>query len=135
MAEPSPTPKPPSFEDLLCEQFQALGVPLPLRNVTDWCPGRRWELDGYWPQYKIAYEVQGGIFIRGGHTRGRGYIKDSAKLNAAQAMGIRLFWLPMEWIGQLRKPKTQEPYIKPDWRAAVEMKRVIAGEEECFCQF
>lgn len=50
-------------------------------------PVRRWRLDYAWPAYKVAVEVQGGIWVRGKHGRGSGIEKDQEKLNAAQVAG------------------------------------------------
>ena len=35
----------------------------------------------------MAVEVEGGIWVRGRHTRGKGYERDMEKYNAAQALG------------------------------------------------
>ena len=45
-------------------------------------PERRWKIDVAWPDLKIAVELEGGIFTKGGHTRGRGYSRNCEKYNA-----------------------------------------------------
>lgn len=61
---------------------------------------RRWRLDFAWPDLKIAIEVHGGTFgfqkygkwvAAGGHTTGVGFRQDREKMNAAMALGWRVF--------------------------------------------
>ncbi len=53
-------------------------------------PGRKWRFDLALPEFKIALEVQGGIFTRGRHVRGPALLKEWEKLNAAAALGWRI---------------------------------------------
>lgn len=50
-------------------------------------PTRKWRFDYSLPQYKIAIEVDGGVWINGRHNRASGYLKDLEKFNAAASMG------------------------------------------------
>lgn len=54
-------------------------------------PTRRWRFDIAWPEYKIAVEIDGGVWTNGRHTRGSGYVKDLEKFNAAAKLGWRVF--------------------------------------------
>lgn len=58
---------------------------------------------------KIAVEIEGGIWTEGGHTRGKGYIKDMQKYNLAQLRG---------WI-VLRYGYGQEHLIANDIKKAI----------------
>lgn len=51
---------------------------------------RRWAFDYAWPEHLVALEVEGGVWTRGRHTRGSGYIKDMEKYSEAAARGWRL---------------------------------------------
>lgn len=51
---------------------------------------RLWRFDYAWPSYKIAVEVEGGIWTQGRHTRGKGVLGDMQKYNAAAVLGWRL---------------------------------------------
>lgn len=53
-------------------------------------PPRRWRFDYALPRYKIALEVEGGVWTRGRHVRPKGYINDLEKYNTATVMGWRV---------------------------------------------
>lgn len=53
-------------------------------------PKRKWRFDYAIPQYKIALEVEGGIWTKGRHTRPKGFIGDIEKYNTATLMGWKL---------------------------------------------
>ena len=55
-------------------------------------PTRKWRFDYAHPLYKIAIEIEGGVWVKGGgrHTRGAGYIKDMEKYNQAVICGWQL---------------------------------------------
>ena len=54
-------------------------------------PVRRWRFDFAWPTVQVAVEMEGGIWTRGRHTRGKGFEADCEKYNAATALGWRVF--------------------------------------------
>lgn len=54
-------------------------------------PTRRWRFDHAWPAHAIALEVDGGAWTGGRHTRGKGFIEDMQKRNAATFIGWRVF--------------------------------------------
>ena len=70
--------------------YQGLGAPAP---EFEWRfhPERKWRMDIAWPGQKVAIEVDGGIWIAGGHNRGAQMKKDWEKRNAATAMGWKVF--------------------------------------------
>jgi hypothetical protein len=71
-------------------------VPLPVnRDGKEYrvVPDRKWRFDYAYPELKIGIEVHGGIWTRGGHTRGSGFIKDREKFNRAAIAG----WLVLEF--------------------------------------
>lgn len=69
---------------------------------------------------KIAVEIEGGVWSGGGHTRGKGYIKDMAKYNLAQLKG----WMV------LRYTYGQEDLITNDIKRAVEIREKERIEKE-----
>ena len=52
-------------------------------------PTRKWRFD-FVVDKRVAIEVEGGLFSRGRHTRGKGYIGDMQKYNAAQIGGWKI---------------------------------------------
>lgn len=53
-------------------------------------PERRWRFDVACHSASIAIEIEGGVFVRGRHSRGAGMIGDMEKYNAAVVLGWRL---------------------------------------------
>ncbi len=62
------------------------------RPVTEFIfhPTRKWRMDYAWPYYKVAVEVEGGVFSGGRHTRGVGFMGDMEKYNTATSMGWKI---------------------------------------------
>lgn len=59
------------------------------RKVVEklWGKPRNWRFDFAIPSLRIAWEIDGGIWVAGRHTRGSGFSKDIDKLNTAAALG------------------------------------------------
>ena len=68
-------------------------------------PGRRWRFDYAIPSAMVAIEVEGGIYTKGRHTRGKGFEADIEKYNTAESMGWHVLRVTPEW---LCAPKTIE---------------------------
>ncbi len=51
---------------------------------------RRWRFDFAHLKHKVAIEIEGGIWTKGRHTRGKGYLKDCEKYNEAQILGWKV---------------------------------------------
>lgn len=68
----------------------AHGLPEPQTEVV-FAPGRKFRADYLFPQQKVIVEQNGGIWTKGGHSSGRGLLRDYEKLNLAQMLGFRYF--------------------------------------------
>lgn len=64
-------------------------------------PGHRYRWDFVWLRPKIVLEVQGGSWIRGGHTFGRGLVRDAKKNNLAVRNGWKCFYVTTDMINNL----------------------------------
>ena len=55
-------------------------------------PVRKWRFDAALRHngLMVAVEMDGGLFVRGRHSRGAGIVKDMEKLNAATLLGWRV---------------------------------------------
>lgn len=86
--------------------LEAEGLPKPVQELM-FHPTRKWKFDFAWPDHKIALEVEGGIWIQGGHSRGKGYKKDMSKYNQAAVLGWTVLrCVPDELINQTTLLKT-----------------------------
>ena len=54
-------------------------------------PKRKWRFDYAIVEYKIALEVEGGVWTGGRHIRAQGFLGDMEKYNTATLMGWRVF--------------------------------------------
>lgn len=54
-------------------------------------PTRKWRLDAAYPQLKMGFEIEGGIWMGGRHVNPIGFEKDCEKYNAAAKMGWKIF--------------------------------------------
>ena len=61
-------------------------------------PKRKWRADFHLIDKKILIEVEGGIWNGGRHTRGKGYIGDMEKYNAATMMGYQVIRFSTEQV-------------------------------------
>ncbi|MDS7693882.1 endonuclease domain-containing protein [Acinetobacter soli] len=53
-------------------------------------PDRKWRADFFITGTNILIEVEGGVWSGGRHTRGKGYLGDMEKYNAAAVMGFKV---------------------------------------------
>lgn len=75
---------------ILTAWLRGHGIPEPTYELI-FCPPRKWQFDLSWPDYKVALEVEGGVFTRGAHGSVEGILRDMEKYNAAGLLGWRVF--------------------------------------------
>ena len=78
-------------------QLKAVGFP-PADREYMFHETRKWKFDFAWPAYMLAVEVEGGIWVRGRHTRGAGFLKDCVKYNEAAILGWTVLRMPVDFI-------------------------------------
>lgn len=79
------------LEDGLLGEIRFYSLPEPVRQFQFAAPDRKWKADFAWPDRKILVEVQGGLYIAGGHNRGAQMENQYEKMNEAQKRGYRIF--------------------------------------------
>jgi len=77
------------LELALYTYIRMAGLPEPETEVK-LIPDRRFRYDMVWPRHKLAVEIQGGIWQKGGHSTGAGISRDTEKLNLATLQGYRV---------------------------------------------
>lgn len=71
---------------LFFELCKAHGLPKPHAEYQ-FTSERKWRLDWAWPGLLIALEVEGGVWTNGAHVRGKHFLSDMEKYNAAAILG------------------------------------------------
>lgn len=61
---------------------------------------KKWRFDFAAPEYRVGFEIEGGIYNAGRHTRGKGYSGDCEKYNEAALQG----WIIIRLTSDLIKP-------------------------------
>lgn len=79
---------PNEFEAKLARELKTLKIDF--EQEFKFHPERKWKADFHLVGKKILVEVEGGIWSGGRHTRGKGYIGDIEKYNAATMMGYQV---------------------------------------------
>lgn len=97
------------LEDQLAWQIRIAGLPTPIRQFI-FHPIRQWKSDFVWPKYNLICEVEGGVYIKGRHTRGVGFENDCEKYNNATILGYRVLRVTarhiqsgeaLQWISEI----------------------------------
>lgn len=94
------------LEEMLALIIRADKLPEPVRQFK-FCQDRLWRADFAWPEQKLLVECMGGIWNRGAHVRGLGYLNDCERLNVATILGYKMLYVcgqhiesgkAIEWI-------------------------------------
>lgn len=79
-----------SAEDMLEQGLALYDIRYEREYPTPW--NRKSRFDFYLPDMNLAIEIQGGTWMAGRHTRGKGYQEDCKKMRRADQNGIRIWW-------------------------------------------
>lgn len=98
------------LEDAFTTQIKQAGLPEPEREVklSDEY-AYRW--DFVWAKYRLAVEINGGIWNVGGHSTGKGILRDMTKLRIATLAGFRCFQFSADAVEDGSAVNTVEQYI------------------------
>ena len=83
-------------EAALIQQIRALKIEFV--QEFQFHTSRKWRADFHIKNTKLLIEVEGGIWSGGRHTRGKGYIGDMEKYNAATMMGYQVLRFSTEQV-------------------------------------
>jgi very-short-patch-repair endonuclease len=75
--------------NLLELHCKAMNLPAPVPEFR-FHPTRRWKIDFAWPDWRLAVEIEGGLYGRGRHVSIKGFKKDIEKYNTLAVMGWKL---------------------------------------------
>lgn len=75
------------------------GLPVPVTEHR-FHPVRKHRFDLAWPAYRLALEIQGGVWVGGKHGRGSGILRDYEKLNLAASRGWRVLQFTPDQAGE-----------------------------------
>ncbi|WP_180171424.1 hypothetical protein [Acinetobacter sp. YH12023] len=87
---------PNEFEAKLARELKALKIDF--EQEFKFHPSRKWRADFHLKGRMILVEVEGGIWSGGRHTRGKGYIGDMEKYNAATMLGYQVIRFSTEQV-------------------------------------
>ena len=90
------------LEQMLLQQIEWSGLQIPEVEYQA-VPPRRFKWDGAYPEIKLLYEIEGGIWAgsngkQSGHTSGVGLTRDYEKNNLAVINGWRVLYFTAEMI-------------------------------------
>ena len=83
-------------ETLLANQLRVLKISF--EQEYKFHSKRKWRADFHIVGKKVLVEVEGGVWSGGRHTRGKGYIGDMEKYNAAVVMGYQVLRFSTEQV-------------------------------------
>ncbi len=84
-------------EWILLGRLERAGLPTPFAQFR-FCPTRRWRSDFAYPEANLLIEVEGGVWTRGRHVRGKGFTADCEKYSTAAALGYRVIRVTPDMI-------------------------------------
>ena len=90
--------------------WQIYGIKKPEKEYR-FHPKRQWRFDYAWPDKNgggVACEIEGGVWTRGRHTRGGGFVKDLEKYNEATKLG----WKVLRFTPQDLKSGKAQMFMK-----------------------
>ena len=104
--------KPSNLEQKFYFMWSALGGAV-LSSEYRFHETRKWRFDFALPEKKLAIELEGGIWVKGAHTRGSHFNSDCEKYNNAALLGWRVFRITTDMIGSKHLEPITKEFNKP----------------------
>lgn len=95
----------------LLQQVELARLPVPQTEYR-FAPPRRWRFDLAWESLRFACEIEGGVFVAGRHSRGRGYENDCEKYAEALCHGWRVLRVTTDMVRDGRALNYLERLLK-----------------------
>lgn len=86
-----------ALEKKFIEIWSDLAGP-PIEEEYKFHNSREWRFDFALPEMKVAFEIEGGVYIKGRHSRPKGYTDDCLKYNEATLNGWLVLRLPTDLV-------------------------------------
>ena len=99
------------LEASLLQQICWAGLPAPETEYYA-IPERKFRWDGAYPEIGLLYEVQGGIWQKGGHSTGTGITRDCEKNNLAVQNGWRVLYFTGDMVNSGEALRVIEKELK-----------------------
>jgi hypothetical protein len=80
--------------------WEELHPEIDLETEVKLIPKRQFRFDYVQIESKVCIELNGGIYIKSGHTSPKGIMRDYEKTNLAQCLGYLTFQLSSEMINE-----------------------------------
>lgn len=108
------------LSDSLLKKIRAAELPEPVAEF-EFHPTRGWRFDFAYPGYRVAVEVEGGVWVAGKsrHNRGAGMVADMEKYNEASLLG----WVLIRCDPSMIRRGVAVDFIKRALQAARERGR------------
>lgn len=85
------------LEKALAFDIKVYGLPEP-EEEHRFHPERRWRFDFAWPEFWVAVECEGGLWVGGAHVRAKHFNGDCEKYNEALVLGWRVLRVTADQI-------------------------------------
>lgn len=95
-------------------QLRALGLPEPVHELS-FHPARKWKFDFAYPEKRLAFEVEGGLWVNGRHNRA--VDKDIEKYTAAALLDWFVYRVTPEAIRDGRGARWAHKFMQ-GWRTS-----------------
>ena len=86
------------LEDIFAMQLNAVGLDGYLRECKKAIPGRKFRFDFCWVKERLAVEINGGTYSKGGHSSYLGIKRDYEKGNLAVQYGWKVLQFDADMV-------------------------------------
>ena len=100
----------PELEDRFLWQLRGASLPEPVAQFL-FDSERKYRFDFAWPGRKLAVEIQGGLWVAGGHGGGKRALEDYRKHNEAVRLGWIVIYIAADMLDTTEALDMVEPFL------------------------